>query len=247
MISQSNIEITPFFINYSPVVGRNRLFINFMPEGRSAMFAKVNYGNCLSMLNESKAFEFLRSHNIPPYNLQYPYFYFQDNYSFSVDFDYLSAGYKTVQPSDANSDLINNLELLPSQELDLSEVRKLDWYSRIPPAVNVYLKQNFDDVLFQLKPCHGDLTSRNIFSRKNKVVLIDWECFSEFAPRYVDQVGLILYQNFSLFTSDPRLSRKFFDNIPREHDLLLALIYLSYITGSPLSRRILSTNYSNPL
>ena len=151
-----------------------------------------------------------------------------------------------MQPSDANSDLINNLERLPFQAIDLSELQKLDWYLRIPPAVKVYIEQNFDDVLFQVKPCHGDLTSRNIFSRKNKVVLIDWECFSEFAPRYVDQVGLILYQNFSLFTSNPRLSRKFLILSP-EIDLLLALIYLSYITGSPLSRRILSTNYSNPL
>ena len=197
-------------------------------------------------LNESKAFEFLRFHQISPYNFHPPYFSFQDSYSFAIDFDYLRAGYKTVQPCDANVDLINNLECLPFKELELSEVQKLDWYSKISTTIKLYFEQNFQDALFQVKPCHGDLTSRNIFVRKDEVVLIDWECFSEVAPRYVDQVGLILYQNFSLFLLILG-SRGNFLIISHENRTYFCTGYLSYITGSPLSRRILSTNYSNPL
>ena len=243
IISRCLIELTPFFVNHSSVVGRNRLFINFMPLNRPPMFAKVNYGDHSPMLSELKAFEFLRLHNIPPYNKNYPRFFFENGYSFSTDIDYLSEGYRCAAPSDADIKLINNLEILPSKKVKLIKLREFHWYINLPNKVKTYFDQNFDDVLFRVKPCHGDLTGRNMFLRKNKSILIDWECFSAYAPCYVDRVGIILYQNFSLFTKKPWLAWNFFGDFDRDTDLLLSLIYLSYVSDSPLSRQILTAKY----
>ena len=243
IISRCLIELTPFFVNHSSVVGRNRLFINFMPLNRPPMFAKVNYGDHSPMLSELKAFEFLRLHNIPPYNKNYPRFFFENGYSFSTDIDYLSEGYRCAAPSDADIKLINNLEILPSKKVKLIKLREFHWYINLPNKVKTYFDQNFDDVLFRVKPCHGDLTGRNMFLRKNKSILIDWECFSAYAPCYVDRVGIILYQNFSLLTKKPWLAWNFFGDFDRDTDLLLSLIYLSYVSDSPLSRQILNVKY----
>ena len=243
IISRCLIEITPFFVNHSSVVGRNRLFINFMPLNRPPMFAKVNYGDHSPMLSELKAFKFLRLHNIHPYNKYYPRFFFENGYSFSIDIDYLSEGYRCAAPSDADIKLINNLEILPSKKVQLIKLREFHWYINLPNKVKTYFDQNFDDVLFRVKPCHGDLTGRNMFLRKNKSILIDWECFSAYAPYYVDRVGIILYQNFSLLTKKPWLAWNFFGDFDRDTDLLLSLIYLSYVSDSPLSRQILNVKY----
>ena len=207
------------------------------------MFAKVNYGDHTTMLSELKAFEFLRLHRIPPYTTQHPCFFFENGYSFSTDIDYLRDGYKQASPYEADIKLINNLEILPSKNIKLIELRELHWYINLPTKVKTYFDQNFDDVLFRVKPCHGDLISRNMFLRKNKSILIDWECFSAHAPCYVDRLGLILYKNFSLFTKKPWLAWNFFRDFDRNSDLLLSLLYLSYITESPLSRQILIVKY----
>ena len=236
-------EHTPFFVNYSSVVGRNRLFINFRPINLPPMFAKVNYGDNTNMLNEFRAFEFLRLHDIPPYSKHYPYFFFENGYSFSTDIDYLSNGYRHASPSEVDIKLINNLEILPSKKIQLIELKELHWYVDLPTKVKIYFDQNYDNVLFHVKPCHGDLIGRNMFLRKNNFILIDWEYFSKYAPCYVDRVGLILYQNFSLLTKKPWLAWKFFGDFERDTDLLLSLLYLSYITDSPLSRQILTVKY----
>ena len=57
------------------------------------MFAKVDYGDHSPMLSEFKAFEYLRSLNIAPYNKYYPSFFFENGYSYSIDIDYLRDGY----------------------------------------------------------------------------------------------------------------------------------------------------------
>ena len=239
----SLIEHTPFFVNYSSVVGRNRFFINFMPINLPPMFAKVNYGDHTPMLNEFRAFEFLRLNHIPPYRKNYPHFFFENGYSFLIDIDYLSDGYRYASPSEVDIKLINNLEILPSKKIQLRELIELHWYMNLPTKVKKYFEQNFENALFHVKPCHGDLIGRNMFLRKNKSILIDWECFSKYAPCYVDRVGLILYQNFSLLTKKPLLAWKFFGDFNRDTDLLLALLYLSYITDSPLSHQILTVKY----
>ena len=241
--SRCVIELTPFFVNYSSVVSRERLFINFMPMNRPPMFAKVNYGDHSPMLSEFKAFEFLRLRNIAPYNKYYPSFFFENGYSYSIDIDYLRDGYRFASPSDADIKLINNLEILPSKKVQLTELRKFHWYINLPSKVRKYFDQNFHDVFFRVKPCHGDLTGRNMFLRKNKSILIDWECFSAHAPCYVDRVGLILYQNFSLLSKKPWLAWNFFRDFDRDTDLLLSLLYLSYVTESPLSLQILTVKY----
>ena len=240
--SSCTIDETPYFISYSSVPGRNRLFINYKPFSSPAMFAKVIYDDHLAISNECTAFEFLKYHHISPYNNNHPQFYFEKDFSFSIDLDYLSDGYKTMSPFQADIKLINALENLPSTQIKLTELKTLDWYSRLPSNIKRYLELHLSNIPLMVKPCHGDLTSRNIFIKKNRTVLIDWECFSALAPWHVDRVGLILYKHFSLLTFNPGLAQNIFGDLSQDVDTLLALIYLSYITKSPLARKILATN-----